>query len=99
MAPTSFDPKDSKKAWKEETSELMAELKDYLSTLNNFQAEPLQENVKSWIKEKEVGFGKVMMPLRIALVGALQGPDLYKIAEFIGKEESLARIQKAIDTI
>ncbi|MDR5591365.1 glutamate--tRNA ligase [Christiangramia sp. SM2212] len=99
IAPTSFDPKDSKKAWKDGTAELMSELKEYLTTVDNFQAEPLQEAVKSWIKSKEVGFGKVMMPLRIALVGALQGPDLYKIAEFIGKEETLNRIQKAVDTI
>jgi len=99
IAPTSFDPKDSKKAWKEDTSELMTELNEFLKSVDNFEAEPLQETVKGWIKNKEIGFGKVMMPLRIALVGALQGPDLYKIAEFIGKEDTLKRIQKAVDTL
>ncbi|SDS37754.1 glutamate--tRNA ligase [Gramella sp. MAR_2010_147] len=99
IAPTSFDPKDSKKAWKEDTSDLMKELSEFLKSVDNFQAAHLQETVKSWIKSKEIGFGKVMMPLRIALVGALQGPDLYKIAEFIGKEESLKRIQNAIETL
>ena len=99
IAPSSFDQKDTKKAWKEDTGALMSELNEYLKSVDNFQAEPLQENVKSWIKSKEIGFGKVMMPLRIALVGALQGPDLYKIAEFIGKEETLKRIDKAIKTL
>lgn len=99
IAPTSFDPKDSKKAWKEDTGDLMQELHDHLKSVDDFQAETLQETVKKWIKSKEIGFGKVMMPLRIALVGSLQGPDLYKIAEFIGKEESLKRIQNAIETL
>lgn len=99
LPPTSFEPKDSKKAWKEDTGALMTELKDFLATVDNFEAEDLQETVKGWIKNKEIGFGKVMMPLRVALVGALQGPDLYKIAEFIGKEETLSRIQTAIDTL
>ncbi|MUP45123.1 glutamate--tRNA ligase [Gramella sp. BOM4] len=96
ISPTSFEPKDAKKAWKEDTNNLMQELANLLSAENNFEAEHLQEKVKAWIKDKGVGFGKVMMPLRIALVGALQGPDLYKIAEMIGKEETLNRIQKAI---
>ena len=99
IAPTSFEPKDSKKAWKDGTSELMLELKEFLKTVDNFEATSLQDQVKSWIQKKEIGFGKVMMPLRVALVGALQGPDLYKIAEFIGKEETLSRIQKAVDTL
>jgi glutamyl-tRNA synthetase len=99
VAPTSFDPKDSKKAWKEDTAELMTELHAFLQSVNDFNSEDLQDTVKGWIKSKEIGFGKVMMPLRVTLVGALQGPDLYKIAEFIGKEETLKRIQKAIDTL
>ena len=99
IAPTSFDPKDSKKAWKEDTNELLNELHDFLKSVDNFEAESLQETVKGWIKSKEIGFGKVMMPLRVALVGALQGPDLYKIAEFIGKEATLARIKKATETL
>ncbi|MCP9199299.1 glutamate--tRNA ligase [Gramella sp. GC03-9] len=99
ISPTSFEPKDSKKAWKEDTGSLMQELADLLSAQEDFTAENLQEKVKAWIKEKGIGFGKVMMPLRIALVGALQGPDLYKIAEMIGKEETINRIQKAIKTL
>ncbi|TBW27732.1 glutamate--tRNA ligase [Gramella sp. KN1008] len=99
IAPTSYEPKDSKKAWKEDTNELMSELIEVLKAQDEFEAEKLQNEVKSWIKSKEIGFGKVMMPLRIALVGALQGPDLYKIAEFVGKKETIKRIETAIETI
>ncbi len=99
ISPTSFEPKDTKKAWKNDSSELMKELKEILQDVEDFNSENLQVIVKGWIKGKEIGFGKVMMPLRLALVGALQGPDLYTIAEMIGKKETLARIEKAINTL
>ncbi|MDT0642693.1 glutamate--tRNA ligase [Zunongwangia sp. F363] len=99
MSPTSYDPKNAKKAWKNDTSALMDELKTELGKVENWTADNLQTEVKTWIGKKEVGFGKVMQPLRLALVGALQGPDLYKIAELIGKEETLSRVEKAIETL
>ncbi|TQI69374.1 glutamyl-tRNA synthetase [Gramella sp. Hel_I_59] len=99
VSPTSFEPKDAKKAWKEGSAELMNELKTFLEGQDNFETEQLQAEVKNWIKSKEIGFGKVMMPLRLALVGALQGPDVYEIASYIGKQQTLSRLTKAIETL
>jgi glutamyl-tRNA synthetase len=99
VAPTSYDPKNAKKAWKENTAELMQELISILEKQENFKAEVVQANVKTWIQTKEVGFGKVMQPFRLALVGAMQGPDLYEIAEMIGKKETISRLEKAIQTL
>ncbi|SKB51147.1 glutamyl-tRNA synthetase [Salegentibacter holothuriorum] len=99
LAPTSYDPKNAKKAWKEGTADLMQELIQVLKEQENFKAEAVQAEVKAWIQQKEVGFGKVMQPFRLALVGAMQGPDLYEIAEMIGKEESISRLEKAIKTL
>ncbi|MBI6120331.1 glutamate--tRNA ligase [Salegentibacter maritimus] len=99
IAPTSYDPKNAKKAWKEGTASLMQELIEVLKEQEDFKAEAVQAEVKAWIQQKEVGFGKVMQPFRLALVGAMQGPDLYEIAEMIGKEESISRLQKAIETL
>ncbi|WP_298246899.1 glutamate--tRNA ligase [uncultured Christiangramia sp.] len=99
ISPTSFEPKDTKKAWKEGSAELMNELKTFLEGQENFETEQLQADVKNWIKSKEIGFGKVMMPLRLALVGALQGPDVYEIASYIGKQQTLSRLTKAIETL
>ncbi|MDT0685516.1 glutamate--tRNA ligase [Autumnicola psychrophila] len=98
-SPTSYDPKNSKKAWKEDTGALMEELIPVLEDTEDWTSGNIQETVKEWIGQKEVGFGKVMQPFRLALVGAMQGPDLYVIAEFIGKEETITRIQKAISTL
>ncbi|WP_037318244.1 glutamate--tRNA ligase [Salegentibacter sp. Hel_I_6] len=99
VAPTSYDPKNAKKAWKDDTADLMQELTQVLEKQEDFKAEAVQAEVKAWIQQKEVGFGKVMQPFRLALVGAMQGPDLYEIAEMIGKEETISRLEKAIKTL
>lgn len=99
LAPTSYDPKNAKKAWKDDTADLMQELIQVLEKQEYFKAENVQAEVKAWIQQKEVGFGKVMQPFRLALVGAMQGPDLYEIAEMIGKEETISRLEKAIKTL
>ncbi|MGB8375762.1 MAG: glutamate--tRNA ligase [Salegentibacter sp.] len=98
-APTSYDPKNAKKAWKNDTAELMEELIAVIEEENDFTAENLQERVKGWITSKEIGFGKVMQPYRLALVGAMQGPDLFQISASIGKEETINRIKQAIETL
>ena len=95
-APTSYDEKASKKALKEGTAELMNELINIINANTDFTVETLQTEIKGWITAKEIGFGKVMMPLRLALVGALQGPDVFDIMYMIGKDESSKRIKNAI---
>ena len=54
--------------------------------------------MKSWIAKNEISFGKVMMPLRVALVGALEGVDVFDIIFLIGKKEAVKRIQLLIDS-
>ena len=46
-----------------------------------------------------MGFGKVMMPLRLALVGAMKGPDVFEISALLGKEETVSRLEGAITSI
>ncbi|NLP59078.1 glutamate--tRNA ligase [Lutibacter sp. B1] len=98
-APTQYDEKAAKKQWKEDTSELMKELISVISTIEDFTSHTIELIVKEWITSKEIGFGKVMQPFRLSLVGAMKGPHLFDIAEMIGKEETLSRIKKAIDTL
>ncbi|PIA78986.1 glutamate--tRNA ligase [Gaetbulibacter sp. 4G1] len=94
--PTSFDEKASKKAFKDGTKELMTELISIINNVEDFTVENLQTNIKGWITSNEIGFGKVMMPLRLALVGALKGPDVFDIMFLIGKNESVKRLEKMV---
>ncbi len=95
-APTSYDEKASKKAWNEETSAILGELSAALES-TDFVAETLKQTMHDFAENKGLGMGKVMMPLRLALVGELKGPDVPDILEIIGKEESSARISNAIN--
>ncbi|MDG2195063.1 MAG: glutamate--tRNA ligase [Polaribacter sp.] len=96
VAPTTYDAKASKKNWKEGTPELMTELIAIISTIDSFSSEVTENTIKEWITSKEIGFGKVMQPLRLSLVGALKGPHLFDIIAEIGKQETIQRIKNAI---
>lgn len=99
IAPTTYNEKASKKAVKENTREIMLELVSIMDSFGGSSKDELQSAVKGWITSNEIGFGKVMMPLRLALVGALQGPDLFDIMFMIGKDESIKRINNLINSI
>lgn len=98
-APKTYDEKAKQKAVNEGTKELMLELVTIIQQVSDFTAENLQTDIKAWITDKNIGFGKVMMPLRLALVGALQGPDVFEIMFMIGKVETVERIEALINTI
>lgn len=99
ISPDSYDEKQSKKALKEDTKVLMTELTAVIDGVANFEVEALQDTVKGWIASKEIGFGKVMMPLRLALVGALQGPEVFEIIYMIGKAETKKRLEHLVATL
>ena len=94
--PSAYDPKAVKKQWKENTGTILDELSQIIETIEDFSSANIETQVKTWITQKEIGFGRVMQPLRLSLVGALKGPHLFDIIEMIGKEETLHRIQKII---
>ena len=77
----------------------MTDVLAIVSNIEDFEVETLQKDIKGWITSKDIGFGKVMMPLRLALVGALQGPDVFDIMYMIGKNESIKRIEQLIKSI
>ena len=96
--PAQYDEKSLKKVWKAETATYMNEVLQELKNITPFEASTLSEKLKLWIKEKEIGFGKIMMPLRVALVGSLEGPDIFESMEILGEEEVSDRIKRFIAT-
>ncbi|MFT7251648.1 MAG: glutamyl-tRNA synthetase [Flavobacterium sp.] len=97
-APIAYDEKASKN-WKEETPALMEKVIVELNNIEDFTSQNIETLLKEWMTSNEIGMGKVMQPLRLSLVGALKGPHLFDIIEMIGKEESIKRIEKAIETL
>ncbi len=97
--PSEFDAKATKKQWKPFTAEILKNVMTVFQGIEDFSSENTEKVLKEWISSEEIGFGKVMQPLRLSLVGALKGPHLFDIIALIGKDNTLARIAKAIDTL
>ena len=94
--PLCYDEKAVKKQWKPETGKLMNELINVISEIKDFSSLTIEKVVKEWIGEKEIGFGKVMQPLRLAIVGEMKGPNIFEIIQLIGEKETTNRIKKII---
>ena len=99
QTPTDLDEKAVKKAWKDDSPEIMTQVVTVIDSVNDYTVENLQTELKGWITKNDIGFGKVMMPLRLALVGALQGPDVFDIMYLIGKDETKRRIENLVNTL
>ena len=98
-APDSYAEKAVRKHWKEETAGYMENISEILHGIDDFNALEIEKEVKKWITSNEIGFGKVMAPLRLVIVGDLQGPQLFDIMALLGKQECLDRISKAVASI
>ena len=59
----------------------------------------LKESLMAFGSEKQISFGNIMKTLRLCIVGSLSGPDLFKIIDIIGPEETLHRIESLINKI
>jgi glutamyl-tRNA synthetase len=97
VAPQEYNPKALKKAFKQDTPEILEQLIEITTRTKEFTAQNLSSQIKGWIEAEGIGFGKVMMPLRLALVGDLMGPDVFDIMFMIGKNECIKRIDQFIN--
>lgn len=99
VAPVTYDEKTVQKRWKEETPNQMKELIGLLEGIESFTPENTEHEVKSWIAEKNYNMGAIMNCFRLAVVGEPKGPHMFDIISIIGKKETIARINKAIESL
>ncbi|MFO8021476.1 MAG: glutamate--tRNA ligase [Perlabentimonas sp.] len=97
--PKEYDNKTVKKFWKEDTPDIMKEISNILLKVEPFEADKIEPAIKNFINEKELGMGKVMNALRLCLVGESKGPGIADIIEIVGKDATIQRIERAVDTI
>ncbi len=99
IPPTEYDEKTVKKRWKEDSAQVMTELANVLEGINDFSVEGQEPVVMAWIEQKGYKLGDVMNAFRLALVGIGKGPGMFDISAFLGKEETLRRLRRAIDVL
>jgi glutamyl-tRNA synthetase len=95
--PESYDEKALKK-WKKDSGDLVSQYKSSIEDLddNEFEAATLKSHLEDVINKNDVGFGKLMMPLRIAITGQGFGPDLFSSMELLGKKTVISRLTAAL---
>ena len=99
VAPTSYDEKTVKKRWKDYSKQQMTELCGVLEGIDDFTVEGQEPVVMKWVEDKGYKLGDVMNAFRLALVGIGKGPGMFDISAFLGKEETLARLHRAIEKL
>jgi glutamyl-tRNA synthetase len=99
VRPSVYDEKTIKKRWKDDTPEKLSTISCVLKNVDNWEAGTIKEKFSAFMNEKEWGFGAIMNPLRLCLVGGNMGPDLFVICEILGKDETISRIKKGIQNI
>jgi len=99
QAPDSYDSKIVKKKWKENTPQLLIEILNRFENIDTFAAENIENSIKEYLFEKNLGMGQVMNVIRLSLVGSNKGPDLFTIIELLGKKEVVKRVNSAINRI
>lgn len=99
-APTEYDEKSLKKRWKEESPKCLTELIEILKGIADFsKVEENEKLVLDWVASKGYNLGTVMNSFRITLVGAAKGPHIFNIIDILGKDETIARVERALNII
>lgn len=97
--PASYDETAVKKNWKSDSPQLLEKLADAFSKAPNENKETFEEILHKKAEELGVGNGKLIHPLRLSISGVGGGPGVFDIVEILGKDESVKRMRKAINTI
>ncbi len=98
-APEEYAEKDVRKRWSADTPRIMEELIEVLEGIDDMSSANADKIVLGWIEEKGYHLGNVMNAFRLAVVGACRGPHMFDITELMPREEVVARIRRAVDTI
>ena len=99
LPPTEYDEKTVRKRWKEYSAQQMTELAEVLEGIDDFSIEGQEPVVMKWVEDKGYKLGDIMNAFRLALVGIGKGPGMFDISAFLGKEETLRRLRRAVEIL
>tara|TARA_B000000475_G_C15822698_1_gene376432 strand:- start:107 stop:718 length:612 start_codon:yes stop_codon:yes gene_type:complete len=99
IPPKAYDEKIIRKKWNEKTSKFLTELKGRFERISKFNSKNIENEFKNFLDEKNILMGSLLPVLRLSLTGLGMGPSLFNIAELLGKEEVVNRMESAIKKI
>ena len=98
-APSDYNAKLVRTQWREETAGYLHDLSDVLGGVDDFTSENVETAFKGFLEARELGFGQVLLPFRIALTGEGGGPSMFDFVAFLGKENTLDRLNCGVDAV
>jgi len=97
--PSEYDEKTVAKAWKGDVVELVQAYRDAIYLNPDYSAATLKVILSEMVESKGMGFGKLMLPIRLAVTGMGFGPDLFETLELLGKDEVNNRLTTALEKL
>ncbi len=98
--PVSFSAEELKKGWKDDSvNQSIQKLLNQMAKISNWREGDLEKEIKSFAEDQDLGLGKIIMPIRIAVCGTLNGPSIFEILELLGRDTSLRRIETALEKL
>lgn len=97
--PKEYEQKSIEKNWKPETPEQLMKLRNAFAELKNPTKEDYEHALTKTAEELNIGKGKLIHPLRLAVSGQSTGPGMFDLLFILGKEEVIKRIDTAIEKI
>ncbi len=98
-APTTYDEKIVKKRWKDDSADLLKQFLEAVKQMKTNDKEEWEKILHEIVEKNEIGFGRLIHPVRLAVSGVGVGPGAYELLQIIGKEEVIKRIEKALAEI
>jgi glutamyl-tRNA synthetase len=96
IAPDTYDEKELKKRWDGSSAAMIRSLRELVSSMVVFTPVEMEKAVRKWVSINGFNTGNVFNIFRLLLVGACRGPRLFDIAEWLGKEETLRRLDNGL---
>ena len=97
--PSVYDEQTVIKKWKDDSAGLMKEWIEILGSVGEFSQEPIENAFKEFIQAKNLGIGAVLPLFRLLITGTGTGPSMFEIAQFLGKEECIYRLESGISAV
>ncbi len=97
--PKTFDEVGVRKRWKSDAPQLVSEYADRLESIQSFNEEVLEVELRSLAEKYSIGAGRIIHPVRLAVSGTTSGPGLFALLHVLGRQTCVRRLRYAVDTI
>ncbi len=98
-APDTYDETTVQKKWNAEAAGLLKELATRFEAITEFTHDNIHTAFNTFLEEKGLKIGAMLPLFRLSVTGLGQGPGMFDVAEILGKEETLARVNHAITAL